>query len=269
MAKDINLTSQEWCDIVFESKNKAYGAYEMRQTSSRRHLMALLFIVGLAMLLAVLSALIKTVNGTEGGYVPTGNPDEENKVTEVNTTEKVKNFTELPPPPVKPAIQHIAPVMASSDELNETNRLKPEAELLLSQSEISFIDIIGENVEGAVSITEIIQIAEVKDPTYDFVEDPPQFLGGDSELLKYIKENLKYPTISIENGIQGTVTIRFVVNKDGYVSDVEILQNRADAACGKEAIRVVQSMPKWKAGKQNGVPVNVYFTLPIVYRLQN
>ena len=266
MARDINLTSQEWCDIVFESKNKAYGAYEMRQSSSRSHLTALLVIVGLAALLAVLPALVRNTTTEPEGNTSSGSLGGDNKVTDVNIP--VKDLIELPPPPVKATVQYMAPVMATSTDLNETNRLRPQDELLGSTIEISFATVEGVGVvieDGSMGA--INAIVEERSTPYRFVEEQPQFPGGDAELFKYIGDNLKYPAISIENGVQGRVVVQFVVNKDGYVSDVEIIQG-LDAACNKEAIRVVQSMPKWIAGKQNGVPVNVYFTLPIVYKLQ-
>ena len=276
MAKDINLASQEWCDIVFESKNKAYGAYEMRQSSSKRHLVALMIIVVFAVLIAVLPALVATVEGVI--KKPTSGPLEGTiEVINDPLAEEMEKLEQLrqepPPPPLKPTMQFIAPVMANAEDIDDENVLKDQETLQKSEIQISVFDEIGVDTEEAVDRADLERdrlLAEADDKIYVGVEEQPQFPGGERELLKYVRDNLRYPTISQENNIQGTVVVRFVVNKKGEVSGVEILQNRgADAACEKEAIRVVQSMPKWIAGKQNGVPVNVYFTLPIVYRLQN
>lgn len=98
------------------------------------------------------------------------------------------------------------------------------------------------------------------------VEEMPSFPGGEKALMDYISENLKYPTVAQEAGIQGRVIIRFVVDNDGSISNVNILRG-IDPACDNEAVRVVEAMPKWKPGKQRGKPVSVYFTLPIVFRL--
>ncbi len=103
-------------------------------------------------------------------------------------------------------------------------------------------------------------------PVYG-VEFMPQFPGGEEALLKFIKDNLHYPKVAAEVGIEGRVTIRFVVNKIGEVTDVTVIRG-LDPSCDKEAVRVVKLMPNWTPGRQNGKNVPVYYTLPIVYKLQ-
>ena len=98
------------------------------------------------------------------------------------------------------------------------------------------------------------------------VEQMPEFPGGQVELMKFINENLRYPATAIENGIQGRVTVQFVVKKDGSVDDVTVLHG-VDSALDQEAIRVCKTLPKFIPGKQNGQPVNVWFTLPIIFNL--
>ena len=114
------------------------------------------------------------------------------------------------------------------------------------------------------------EVEEDENKIYLVVEEPPQFPGGEKELMKYIKDNLRYPIISQENKVEGRVLVRFVVNKKGDVFGVEILQNRgADAACEKEAIRIVKSIPqRWIPAKQNGEAVNVYFVIPVDFSLK-
>lgn len=99
------------------------------------------------------------------------------------------------------------------------------------------------------------------------VEQMPQFPGGDRELLSFIAKNLHYPTIAQENGIQGKVFVRFVVSATGDVKDVKVMRS-LDPYCDKEAIRVIQSLPKWIPGRQNGRNVPVYYTVPITFKLQ-
>mgnify|MGYP000591654406 CR=1 FL=1 len=94
----------------------------------------------------------------------------------------------------------------------------------------------------------------------------PQFPGGDRELLSFIAKNLHYPTIAQENGIQGKVFVRFVVSATGDVKDVKVMRS-LDPYCDKEAIRVIQSLPKWIPGRQNGRNVPVYYTVPITFKL--
>ena len=95
----------------------------------------------------------------------------------------------------------------------------------------------------------------------------PSFPGGPAALMKYLSENMRYPAVAEENGIQGRVTVQFVVEKDGSVTDVKTMQS-VDPALDREAERVVKSMPKWIPGKQNGSAVRVKYFVPVVFRLQ-
>ena len=99
------------------------------------------------------------------------------------------------------------------------------------------------------------------------VEDMPEFPGGEMALRAYIANQIKYPVIAQENGIQGKVYVTFVVGKDGSVSNATIARG-VDASLDKEALRVVNTLPKWKPGKQRGKPVNVSYTVPINFQLQ-
>lgn len=101
---------------------------------------------------------------------------------------------------------------------------------------------------------------------FDVVEVMPQFPGGQIAMLKYIMENIKYPKQIMEEGIQGRVTVSFIVEKDGRVSNVRLLRS-VQPSLDKEAIRVVKSMPKWTPGKHNGKPVRVRFNLPVMFKL--
>ena len=105
------------------------------------------------------------------------------------------------------------------------------------------------------------------DKPYVVVEQMPQFPGGDKALIKYLADNLQYPPLARENGIEGRVQVRFVVEKDDSVGAVEILRG-VDPSLDKEAIRLVKTLPKFKPGKQNGEAVRVYYTVPVVFRLK-
>lgn len=113
----------------------------------------------------------------------------------------------------------------------------------------------------------IIGNAERRTDVFKTVEQMPQFPGGNAEMLQFIKDNLRYPTIAAENGIQGKVVVVFVVEKDGSLSDIKIVKS-IDPQCDREAVRIVKSMPKWQPGKQNGSAVPVDYTLPITFRIQ-
>ena len=109
---------------------------------------------------------------------------------------------------------------------------------------------------------------EATEEIFVVVEDQPEFPGGMSALMKFLGDNIKYPVITQENGIQGRVITNFVVERDGSITDVQVVRGQ-DPSLDREAVRVIQTMPKWKPGQQRGKAVRVRFTLPVVFRLQN
>ncbi len=109
---------------------------------------------------------------------------------------------------------------------------------------------------------------EATEEIFVVVEQQPEFPGGTTALMKFLGDNIKYPVIAQENGIQGRVITNFVVERDGSISDVQVVRGQ-DPSLDKEAVSVIKTMPKWKPGQQRGKPVRVRFTLPVVFRLQN
>lgn len=109
---------------------------------------------------------------------------------------------------------------------------------------------------------------EATEEIFVVVEEQPEFPGGNAAMMKFLGDNIRYPVIAQENGIQGRVICNFVVERDGSITDVQVVRG-VDPSLDREAIRVIQQMPRWKAGKQRGAPVRVRFTLPVVFRLQN
>lgn len=276
MGKDINLNSSEWRDIVFEGKNKSYGAYELRKSSSKRHVVAFIVVLVFVGVVAALPAFLDAVKagqkqaGIEEAFELSNIANVEEQVPEENI---IRQETAPPPPPLKATIQFTPPVITEDSKVNEDKEMKSIEELNEKKDiQISIATVEGTNDKNAVDIAELKEhkvIVEEKEPEKPFVsvEQMPQFPGGDSELMKFIGSNLKYPTIAAENGIEGRVVIRFVVGKDGNVSDVQVVRS-LDPSCDKEAVRVVKTMPKWVPGKQNGRNVPVYYTLPVLFKLQ-
>lgn len=121
--------------------------------------------------------------------------------------------------------------------------------------------------EYGIDIADLKEYEMIEEKPFNNVEQMPSFAGGEAEMRKFLARNLVYPTEASEAGIQGRVTLRFIVEKDGSLSNVQV-QRGLDPYCDKEAVRVVKAMPKWNPGKQNGEAVPVYFTLPLVFRLE-
>lgn len=171
---------------------------------------------------------------------------------------------------MKSSIKFTAPVIKKDEEVSDEEELKSQDELTQSKVNISIADVKGNDEEHGQDIADFREvIAEPvveEEKPYEAVEQMPTFPGGETELMKFIRDNLKYPVIAQENGIQGRVILRFVVSKTGTIDNVTVLRS-LDPTCDKEAIRVVKSMPKWIPGKQNGNNVPVYFTLPVVFKL--
>lgn len=273
MAKNVNLTSSDWTDIVFEGKNKEYGAYKMRQTSAKRQYKA----IGVMILIVILVALLPTIIDAVKSGQNEKNLSDVTQLSNLKLEDQVKEQDMLkqkeatPPPPLKSTIKFTPPVITDAKDIKEEEQMKSVDDLKDSKVTISVADVKGTDDKHGVDIADLkdhkVVVQEEEEKPFQAVEQMPQFPGGDAELLSYLSKNLRYPTIAAENGIQGRVVLKFVVGKTGEISDVNIIKG-LDPSCDKEAVRVVRSMPKWIPGKQNGRNVAVYFTLPVVFRLQ-
>lgn len=165
---------------------------------------------------------------------------------------------ELPPLPPPPPQQTVVDVLEIVED-------KVEVETDFMSTEV--------DETTTIEIQEIVEVeaepeVEEEPQVFFIVEDMPEFPGGEGALRNYIAENVRYPEMAKENDIQGTVYVRFVVDTDGSVKNVEVLRG-PDPLLNKEAVRVVQSLPKWKPGKQRGKAVKVSHSVPIKFALQN
>ena len=162
---------------------------------------------------------------------------------------------ETPPPPPPPQVQEVEVLNVVEDD-KEVESIEVNTE---DDKEVEVV--IAAPVEAP-------EEEEEEEVVFVVVEKMPEFPGGQQALFKYLSENVKYPVIAQENGIQGRVICQFVVNRDGSIVDVEVVRSGGDPSLDKEAIRVIKSMPKWKAGQQRGKPVRVKYTVPVNFKLQ-
>ncbi len=167
--------------------------------------------------------------------------------------EIVQTQQELPPPPPPPVPDVVEVINIVEDDV------------IVESVEITTED--DKNKEVVIQAPVAAPIEEEDNVVFQVVETMPAFPGGDANLFKFLGENVKYPVIAQENGIQGRVICQFVVNKDGSIVDVEVVRP-VDPSLDKEAIRVIKSMPKWSPGKQRGKSVRVKYTLPVNFKLQ-
>ena len=159
-----------------------------------------------------------------------------------------------PPPPEAKQITDLLEIVEDDAEIEETEIISVEDQ--------------GEVVEINENMNIVVEELPEEETIYNVVEDQPEFPGGMQALMKYLRDNIKYPSISRQNNSQGRAYINFVVNTDGSITDVEVMKGTGDVYLDKEAVRVVSGMPKWKPGKQQGKTVRVKYTLPVMFRLQ-
>ena len=282
MAKDVDLTSREWRDIVFEGKNKEYGAYEMRANSVARHTKAIVMVV-----IAVAIILVFLILSVSGVF---SKPEEEQITTatvqELTTMEAEEEDIEeeeeqfqLPPEPE----EIIAPeevanqqqvtdlLIVEDDKIEEDKQVKNTEDVLENEAAVGAVDITeGTNDLNKVIVKEEVIAAPVVEDepvSIAMVEQKPEFPGGEQALYKWLSDNIHYPTIAAEEGVSGRVIVEFVVSKTGAIENVRVLRGRHQAL-DKEAVRVVKAMPKWNPGRNNGQAVKVTYTLPVTFKLQ-
>lgn len=277
MAK-IDLQDSEWCDMVFEGRNKEYGAYNLRKHYSRFSTRAIIIaILGFALCtyVPILASIISERNADKNVDV-----DLETELANV----EIEQPEELPPPPPDippppPAVKEVKftpPEIVPQEEVKEEDIPPPaetiEKDVILgdeTKEGLSKFDVpldAPEDGEGDEIVGEVVD-----DKVYAFasIEKKPQFPGGNDKILAYVGKNFRYPAVARENNIQGTVYVQFTIEKDGSVSSVKAVRGQdLGGGLAEEAVRVVQNMPAWTPGEQNGRKVKVSYTLPIFCRLQ-
>lgn len=274
----IDLISSDWVDLVFEGRNKAYGAYRLRKSTTKRNVLAMVAVVLLLIVAFIILTVKNFVDEQRAKVAMTQvaeltNYDQPKKKAEVKQ-KKVEVEPERVVERVKSSIKFTAPVIKKDEEVKPDEELKTQDELMSTKTAIGTFDVKGNDDANGEILKAKEVIAEPEPPkheeenkVFDIVEQQPLFPGGPAALMKYLSENTKYPVVAQENGVQGRVTVQFVVEKDGSISDVHVLRG-VDPSLDKEAVRVVKSMPRWTPGKQNGITVRVNYRVPVLFRLQ-
>ena len=287
MAKDVDLSSKEWTDVIFEGKNKEFGAYELRRQSDERHNRAVIFVlIGLILVLiggyfwgmysdyrreqrelelqAQLEQQLADIAAAEA--------EDPEEVEEVPQAVEEPQREEALPEEILNTIKDTEISIAADEEVTEDITSKDDvAESTAAAGSTTFdqgtddLNVVREHKEEII-VEE--KHEPVKEEIFTAVEQMPQFPGGEGELLKYISTHIKYPTMAAENNIQGRVVVKFVVQKDGKVGEVVVLRGQ-DPDLDKEAVRVVKTLPNFIPGKMNGQAVSVWYTLPINFKLQS
>jgi len=287
MAQDVDLSSREWTDLIFEGKNKEFGAYKLRQDSPRRHTKAVVIVLAAIAVIAI--ALFLTISGVFA--TAEEEVDAQTEMTAVDVGEEipeeipdeVQPLPDIPEPEPEP--------VQEEDEVTNTQQLTEilKVENVDKEKEIKTQDEIIDNTaaigtktnDGIDDLTkaavkhEIVEEKpkEVEKPKYEepvnmaMVEQKPLFPGGDAAMYKWLSQNINYPAQASEEGISGKVYIQFVVEKDGSITNAQVARSKHQAL-DAEALRVVKKMPRWTPGRNNGQPVRVTYILPVTFKFQ-
>ena len=285
MAKEVDLSSREWCDLVFEGKNKDFGAYVIRTSSTKRHNMAVLWtLIGAIIFGLLVFGLVQANKYIEARRLQNAQDQTEVLIDmsqEAEEPEPEQQRVEPEKPEVLPE-EVLKSVKVTELQIVEDEKVKKEDEIKtqdeLKETETAFGQKDNEkgtedrNVtrtlkEEVVVEKPIEKPKEVKEEVFRSVEQMPQFPGGEAALMKYLSSHINYPPMAAENNVQGKVILQFVVEKDGKVGEVKVARS-VDKDLDREAIRVVKTLPKFTPGRQNGQPVRVWYTLPVTFKLQ-
>lgn len=250
-----------WDDMVFENRNQDYGAYVVRKGYAGNVVIGLIITIAVVIFIIGYPSISKHLWGND---------------TVQTTPPRKLVYTELTAPPSihkpkPPALQIQLPRLQKVIKFVPPRIVKEE----VTEAPPTIVEI-KENATGATEVegpAEIVFdepveeiIIDDTDELFTIVDQQPEFEGGYNAMMAFIKQNMKYPPNARRMQIEGTVHVSFIVNKTGTISEVKVLRGIM-TECDKEAIRVVQSMPAWRPGKQNGRNVNVRFILPLKFRL--
>jgi len=273
-----NIYANDFLDILFDGRNKDYGAYDLRRSQDRRLRNA---IVGTASLALVII----------GGYVIDSRLIAADMHIREPRTEVIKPIAPIdpieearpvtPPPPVRPSspppaassIKVTTPVITNADVETEVPPIES-----IGNKTVGLTNTVGDDINGmdapvvgtTVGGNTLVEAPKAMDRSvvFTFVEIMPSFPGGEAALAKFLRANMHYPQMAVENGVQGKVYVQFIVDQEGNITGIKTTGARIGAGLEEEALRVIKLMPKWNPGKQNGQAVNVQFNLPVGFHLQ-
>lgn len=274
---DVNkILSADLLDIIFDGRNKEYGAYELRKMYNKRMLYALIVMIAISALIFISVLVADKVAESQTVM---------QNVEDVKLSDIQKNEPPPPPPPPPPPkppeppkveiAKFTPPKIVKDDEVKEDEK-PPEIEKI-EDAKIGTINQEGTKDDGVVmppveskSVAEVVApkvVEEDYEKVFTKVENPAEFPGGQGEWSRYLQKNLRYPDGAIDNGTQGVVRVQFIVDKEGNISEVQSLNDPGDGLA-EEAVRIIKKGPKWKPAEQNGRKVIYRHIQAVTFRLE-
>ncbi|HEX8037949.1 MAG TPA: TonB family protein [Chryseosolibacter sp.] len=251
---------QSWDEMVFERRNREYGAYLLRKGYNHNVAVGLIVTVLVVTLILLSPYLAKWLRGSDGAV---NTPPRKLVYTELSAPPPIDKPKPLPPavqlPRLKKVIKFVPPRVVKEDVVQSAP--------VIEDIRVNDTDATEVNEPAAVVFDEPVEeVVSDDNELFTVVDQQPEFEGGYDALMAFIKQNMQYPNNARRMRIEGTVHVGFIVSKTGEISDVTVLRGFM-AECDREAVRVVKLMPRWKPGKQNGRNVNVRCILPLKFRL--
>lgn len=283
----VDLASREWCDMVFEGRNKEYGAYRHRANKGKFQLRAIIIVL---IMIAAIVAFILAKTAVEAALSEGKNLDED-QITELAELKKDEPKKEEPKKKepeleyekpvekvaVKSSIQFTVPKIVEDEKVDHSKELKTQDEVTKNKFAIASQDYVNETGGTGINIDDLKEnqlaggtTVPPKEPEVvdnAIVEVPATYPGGEAALLAFVSKNLVYPAIAQEQELQGVVVLRFKVDVDGSVSSVKI-EKSLSKECDQAAAEVVRKLHRFVPAKQQGHPVPVWFRLPVRFRIQ-
>ena len=267
LGSKLDILKREWIDVVFNGRNQAYGAYQLRKNNASNTNKSLLY--GAIFFIFVIS--LPTIINKIQGFIPKEKPKV--KITDIVLTPPPPDPKKPPPPPPEPPKPKTSQVKFPPPIVKPDNEVKEEPP---TQKELKVADPGQKDIKGDpnadVVINEPVGNSEVKAVTedvnkiYESVENEPEYPGGIDGFYKYLVKVMRYPAVDRENNVTGKVFVQFVVETDGSLTQVKAVRGPSQTLMD-EAIRSVKSSPHWKPGVQNGRKVRVQYTVPVNFTL--
>lgn len=257
----MNLNSDAWCDLIFEGRNQAYGAYYLRKTSFKRHVIALSIVVGLSVIFALSSLFVAHFDSSDVGPLPKLTLPEQSIVEGLYYERLIK-------PPVERSLAQEKKTQAPPQISEEETEIQQEDDThTIAKTELAEADttiLSEEGDENEMTLEEINEIPVLVE--YTDKEVPLEFQVLRAKIVRYIYSQLNYPSVAYKQKIGGKVLSSFIVNTDGTISDVVVI-GAEYPFFENEVKRVLHSLPAWEPATKNGKPLRVKFVVPILFSL--
>jgi protein TonB len=271
LGSNLDIMSPQWTDVIFKDRNQAYGAYQLRKENSHTTAKALLIATSMFAFALVVPTIISKIHvAPKAVFVPNDIPTIVHLTPITILHEKVLPAAQLKQVVAQKNTVESKPMVVVQDNLAH---VEPPTNKQFIDADPGVATVTGKTGAGIVidekqGTEAILGTAEGTNTDKPFIvaENNPEYPGGEAAFAKFLQNHIRYPNLAKENGVQGRVFVQFVVERDGSLTDLQIVRNPG-SGLGEEAVRVLKISPHWKPGSQNGKLVRVQYTVPVNFAL--